>query len=142
LEWRRLYFLFVLNNQVFILNLLVARLATSAFLTFAHRGTIWLIMPLAWIVTFGCGVIPMYRLIHACGRAGSPGSVLVGAERWNFLFSAITPVAFLLWSVGLIASCNYGGSRIYVDRFLQLSDGLSPVIPFSCVIFSESGLVS
>jgi hypothetical protein len=136
MEWKRLYFLFVLSNQVFLLNYLVLRLSMSASAVFLNPVGLTVITPLAWLLTIACGVVPLFLLTRA-GRAAAPTwSHLVVQERGQILFSAAITTVYLIWSLRVVATWQVGGSQIYLERFLQLGDGLSPVLPFACVVFA------
>jgi hypothetical protein len=136
IEWKRLYFLYVLSNQVFLLNYLVLRLSMSAWSAFSNPVGLTVIAPLAWLLTIACGVAPVFLLTRA-GRAAAPAwSSLVVQERGQILYSASITTVYLIWSLRVVATWQFGGSQIYLERFLQLCDGLSPVLPFACVVFA------
>jgi hypothetical protein len=133
MEWKRLYFLFVLNNQVFLLCLLLVRLTDAAAGAFHTRGALGLIQPVVWVLLIGCGVVPAFFLVRA-GVRGKLAWAKLGAEKKAFVFPGISGAAYMLMSLWLVLTWDFGSSQPYQARFLCLADGLSPVLPFSCVV--------
>jgi hypothetical protein len=160
-EWKRLYFLSMLSNQVVLLNLLLFRLEYAAWRAYAEPGAVKYFVAPAAVLTLSCMALPAFFVTRAALKARKDGIkigfdpdpaaktnfrsdihtdakalIRIRTEKQLFWGGAVSAVAYTLMSLWLVLTWDFGGSQTYLARFLCLADGLSPVLPFASVVFA------
>ncbi len=139
-EWEatRLYLLFVINNQVLLLNLLAARLGFNLLYALgssrgANEGRLSIpLCPLAFATAATIYLSCSYfvQFIRSFKELGSTKTR--GIAMSQMLIASV----FAVWTIGTIFSLNFNRSAggIFLERFAQLGGGLSPVLPITVIL--------
>ncbi|MGF7181450.1 hypothetical protein [Tunturiibacter psychrotolerans] len=139
-EWEphRLYLLFVINNQLMLLNLLAARLGFN--LLYAQNSSSGtndgrlsvLLCPLAFATegTIFLSCFYLVQFIRSHKKLGSTKTKEIAVAQ--MLIASV----FAVWTTGMIFSLNFdrAAGGILLDRFTQLGGGLSPVLPITVIL--------
>ena len=139
-EWEpiRLYLLFVINNQVLLLNLLAGRLAfnllyaVGSISDLREGGLPMLLLPLA-LATAGTIYLSSSCFIQFVHSLNEPGATKTkGILRAQMCIASV----FVFWTIGMIfwLPFNPAAGGIFLERFAQLGGGLSPVLPITVIL--------
>ena len=128
LDYGRIYNLFVLNNQIFLLNLLVLcavpDLVSVPGSSFLHG----LFLRLAWVGLLVTGVLVLFYGGEYFWRVAK-GRNMLGWTYWlvTLWYLVAAAVFLVLW---------HSDAQKEWHRVLRLDDGISPVVPIAAVLFA------
>ena len=140
LEARRLYLLYVINNQLLLLDLLGARVSWAVLGLPLGGGMILLrvifLLLISSIVTITLLQLEFVRRflreIHGEGRTRKDRSQLIG-------YMSVASI-YLIWTAGMIwrFPAFQRQSGVLLERVTHLNEGLSPVMPITAIILGYS----
>lgn len=137
LETRRLYLLFVLNNQLLIVSLLITRISLAALASIKDSDVpnkllrfLSYSLVMATVVATALSVWFFFQW----KRSHKAEQVNEGSKAMAFNMGAA--IAFLASSVAMIGflPITSEGNGIFLERITHLEDGLSPVLPIAAIL--------
>lgn len=120
-ESRRLYLLFILNNQLLLLNLLGLRVAVTLFCQSGKPDVHDLRLNLLF------SLVTLSFLALACR------SLFL---LWRCPKGAAFPVVYLVSTIWMVCALPALGAHqaVFIERITSLSEGLSPLLPISAIL--------
>jgi hypothetical protein len=140
LESRRLYLLFVINNQLLLLDLLGARVGWAVLGLNPSGGQPWLriifILLILSIVTIALLQIEFVKRFVGQIRAQGKDRKETGHLMGNIVIAS----TYLIWTAWMIwrLPAFQRQSGVLLERVPHLNEGLSPVMPITAIILGYS----
>jgi hypothetical protein len=136
LEARRLYLLFVINNQLLLMNFLGVRLSFALLGLRLSSGRTWLTI-LYILLTLSTVTMTLLLIIFLTQfvKQVSGGDVPPHDRRKLIGYTCVASV-YLVWTTWMIwqLPAFQKQSGILLDRITHLNEGVSPVIPITAIL--------
>jgi hypothetical protein len=137
-DFSRTFNLLALNNQLFLLNLMILMInpVTFSFLTDPRVELSWIAAG-GWVMSILTGIAVLSSLLRFAAHvwAALKNGLMLLTEKLILLFFSLLMAWYLVSSIHFLVSWR-GSAVAEWQRILTLDDGLSPVVPIATILLA------